>query len=195
MLKSRINCYYAKHDCQRISQGDILRDFTFIIIGKGGNQLELKFPYIVILSQDCDLEHGSKLVPLQAASPETEPIEFNQYLHNVLFSPAFTTESIKSGQHLKDLFNITTKPIASDLMKPIKQNENPRYHKLISDLELQIPELIIDFKAYYTVQFNLFYESYKDHYLATTNELFRENLSQRFAFYLNRVGLPVIATA
>jgi len=193
MLKSKINCNYARHDCQRISQGDILRDFTFVITGKGGNQLELKFPYIVVLSQDCDLEHGAKLVPLQESSPEESIIDFNQYLHNILFLPAFPSEFVRNGQYLKDLFKMQTTTINSDRFRVIKSNENPRYHIMSPDAEFQIPELAIDFKAYYTVQFNSFYESYKDHYLATTNELFRENLSQRFAYYLNRVVLPELS--
>jgi hypothetical protein len=111
-----------------------------------------------------------------------------------LFSPAFPSDIIREGKHLKDIFNIQTERISTYPFRIIKRNENPRYHMLTQFSELQIPELILDFKAYYAIPFDSFMENYKEHYLATTNELFREDLSQRFAFYLNRVGLPVIAT-
>ena len=191
MLKSKIERYYEKHSCKRVSQGDILRDFSFILIGKDCAQVEITFPYIVVFSQDCDLEHGSKIIALQEEKKDTA-IEFNQYLHNILFCPAFTTDTIRAGTHLKDVYNIQTTRINSSQFDAIKKKENPRYHLLQADMDLQVPELIIDFKAYYTVPFDFFNSLYMKYYLATTNELFRESLSQRFSYYLSRIGLPEI---
>ena len=72
----------------------------------------------------------------------------------------------------------------------IKNNQDPRYHFLRKDLDLQVPELVIDFKHYYTIPRDFLYEKIEHHYLGTMSELFREFLSQRFAFYLSRIGLP-----
>jgi hypothetical protein len=189
MLKSKVETQYLTHDCTRISQGDILRGFTFVMVGKGGAQIEVKFQYIVVFSQDCDLEHGTKVIELLKKAQGAEVV-FNQYLHNILFIPAFPAEQMREGNHLPQLYNIKSDRIASDLWKPIKKNENARYHFLPACPNLQIPELMLDFKAYYTLPFEGFLESYESQYLATINELFRENLSQRFANYLNRIGLP-----
>ena len=72
----------------------------------------------------------------------------------------------------------------------INNNEIPRYHHLDRYDDYNIPDLIIDFKHYYTVQRMRLYEEVSQTYLATVNELFRESLSQRFAQYLSRIGLP-----
>ena len=36
------------------------------------------------------------------------------------------------------------------------------------------------------------YEILKKHYIGSMKELYREDLSQRFAYYLSRIGLPEI---
>jgi predicted metal-dependent hydrolase len=72
----------------------------------------------------------------------------------------------------------------------IKTNQNFRFHYIRGEQNLQIPESVIDFKHYYTVPRSVIYSNYRDHYLATINELFRELLSQRFANYLSRIGVP-----
>jgi hypothetical protein len=77
---------------------------------------------------------------------------------------------------------------------PIKQNNNERYHYLPSYLDFQIPELLVDFKMYFTLPINVVFSGVNPFYLATINELFREKLSQRFSFYLSRIGLPDIFT-
>ena len=56
MLKSEIDSAYIKLACSRITQGDILRDLNFSIIRQGTTTVQLTFLYIVVLSQDCDLE-------------------------------------------------------------------------------------------------------------------------------------------
>jgi hypothetical protein len=188
MLKSRIEQRYEKHDCQRICQGDLLRGFKFRAIrGTDAKVVEIGFPFIVILSQDCDLEQG---VP-PPTSPATGSLPvLSQYLHNILFIPAFPAEIAREGTHLKDLFFITQKRIDGDLWRPITQNGNDRYHFLTGNIDLQIPNLLLDFKAYYTIPQEDMLIQYRGSYLATINELFRERLSQRFSNYLSRIGLP-----
>lgn len=191
MLKSKIESKYEIHDCQRISQGDILRDVSFIVVGEGEQAVELEYQYIVALSQDCDLEQGNKLVSADLKC-EGDCRLFNQFLHSVLFVPAFPSDIIRSGEHIKSLYNIKTQKLNRSLWGPVKNNENPRYHFLSSNKDYQIPDLVLDFKAYYTLPYEYFLSKHKEHYLATVNELFRERLSQRFSNYLNRIGLPVL---
>lgn len=192
MLKSKIESWYETHDCNRISQGDILRDISFVIIGEGDVEIELSYQYVVVLSQDCDLKEGNTLVSGELGCEDSCKL-FNQFLHSVLFVPAFPAELLRSGEHLKSLYQIKAQRLNSSLWKPITKNQNPRYHFLPSDVDYQIPELAMDFKAYYTLPFKYFLSMHKKHYLATVNELFRERLSQRFTNYLNRIGLPELS--
>lgn len=160
-----------------------------MIIDEDEMAIELNYQYLVVLSQDCDLEQGNSLVTADLKCEGSCKI-FNQFLHSVLFVPAFPSEILRSGEHLTSLYDIKTQKINTSLWGPIKDNQNPRYHFLPSDTEHQIPDLVLDFKAYYTLSYRYFWSKHKDHYLATVNELFRERLSQRFSNYLNRIGLP-----
>jgi hypothetical protein len=195
LLKSKIENYYEKHDCERICQGDILKDFSFALPRlKPNNDIELTqiiFPYIIILSQDCDLESGTKELIVGNSG---DPIQCNQFLHNVMFTPAFPAEMARDGKHLVDLFNVKQARLDSDLWKRIIQNKDERYHFLKEYLNYQVPALLSDFKAYYTVPKEYILSKYKTSYVATVNELFRELLSQRFANYLSRIGTPELPT-
>jgi hypothetical protein len=192
MLKSKIETVYETHDCERVCQGDILRDFEFPLVRPDTSVIKLSLPYIIVVSQDCDLENAIKK---EDATKDAEGlIEFNQYLPNLIFLPAFPAETVRVGEYLKDIFSIKPKLIPSESWKILRQNNNPRYHYLPSDLDLQVPELVNDFKIHYSLSFEYFDEVYRSCYLTTINELFRESLSQRFASYLNRIGLPYIST-
>ncbi|WP_292474386.1 hypothetical protein [Methanosphaera sp.] len=55
---------------------------------------------------------------------------------------------------------------------------------------MNISPIVFDFKRYYTVSTSYIYSVFSDYYLISLNELYRENLSSRFANYLSRMGLP-----
>jgi len=187
MLISKVTKQYEVHSKTRICQGDILRDFTFNDVDSETRVREIKLPYIIILSQDCDLERAMSQLSAESS-------RLNQYLPNIMFVPAFTDEELKNGEHLNGLYKVTQEKIPTDRMKLIKQNNNERYHFLSSDGELQIPDLIIDFKLYFTLDYKNVHSKYAATYLATASELFRERLSQRFVNYLGRIGLPEFPT-
>jgi len=189
MLESKIKSHYEKHNCERISQGDILRDVNIIIVDDEGAVTSLEYQYGVVLSQDCDLEQGSK-VTTAPHNCEDSVTEFNQFLPSILFVPAFPAELLRSGEHLVDLYQIKSQKISSALWKTLTSNNNPRYHFLPGEPSKQIPELVMDFKSYYTIPFRTILSKHKMYYLASVNEIFREGLSQRFANYLSRIGLP-----
>jgi hypothetical protein len=187
---SRISNYYRKYDAERIVQGDILRAVKFrdwdwdtkkndIII------YEKKLPYITILTQDCDLEQDYRY-------RTTEVKNQDKFLQPILVCPAYGWEDFIKGDHLVD-YKLKMEIISSsDQKKKIKQQQIPRYHYLEEDLENQISPLVIDFKHYYTFPVEFLRHIYKEHYAYSMEELFREALSQRFSFYLSRIGLPEI---
>ncbi|GAB1402574.1 hypothetical protein MASR1M68_14850 [Elusimicrobiota bacterium] len=187
MLKSQIESFYKKQDNpNRLCQGDIIKNFSFSQSIKKDSLIEIKtitFPYIVILSQDCDL--------MQFFDNNNKKADgiFNQYLQNVLFAPAFLRADIEKGEHLL-LFNIKqTVKTKKEIAKIIDLKEE-RYHYLQENMNLLLPELFIDFKIYYSMEPHRIFEIYSNNYIATINELFRERLTQRYANYISRIGTP-----
>jgi hypothetical protein len=192
MLVSKIELPFEIHDRKRICQGDILRDFSFRSVAPNKDVTQYDLLYVIVISQDCDLDHGVK--PSYKNQQDSLPIH-NQYLPFLLLLPAFNAQDLREGKHIERLFNIRTKPIGGDLYKPIKQNLNPRYHFIEGISSFQAPDLIVDFKIFFSVPLEVVQMQYHKSYLVTINELFREDLSQRFASYLSRIALPEIQTA
>ncbi|HII95320.1 MAG TPA: hypothetical protein HA367_06270 [Candidatus Methanofastidiosum sp.] len=198
MLKSKINKIYTKHDCVRICQGDLLKDVSFItnasIIKENYYELDsFTFQYMVVLSQDCDLEYSEKT----SIDQNTNQTLFNQYQPNLLLVPAFLMEDFKSGIHLKKAFDITQKVHNGKEIDKIKNNTNeirfhylPYYKGKYKNKIFSVQEMVIDFKIYFTLPINTIFNEYMEKYVATINELYREALSVRFANYISRIGLP-----
>lgn len=180
---------YKKKDEKRVCQGDIFENVPYRLYLVDDNELkinEIILPFLVVLSQECDLlwdfENREKL--------GTDYSNHDKFLQSVLVCPAYLGESFRSGDHLKDL-GLKMQNWNTDLWKNIKQNKNERFHYLPINEELKIPELIIDFKHYYTLNRSEIYAK-PDSYKVSLDILFREDLSRRFANYLSRIGLPVI---
>ncbi len=175
----------------RISQGDVLVNFS---IKSPYGDGEITFPYVVVLSQECDLESMNyEITKLYSIQQDSQPTRVKQFIPNILLAPAFNSAKVFDNTYLEEIYKITsmTDWSSDTAKKRLRQNKEDRYHFLSKYSE--IPELVVDFKCYFSVPIlELFNNQYKDKYLATVNELFRESLSQRFANYLCRIGLPVI---
>jgi hypothetical protein len=203
---SRIENHYRKHNVGRVVQGDILKDIMFFewdIASSDPNDISLienNLRYVVVFSQDCDLDHDFKNRSNQNAEKQ------DAYLQSILVCPAYLKEDFKAGEHLKKQQNardeydgrlqqgsdLQMETKGGDNWKRILKNLDPRYHSLQGDEQFLVPDLIIDFKHYYTLPVNYLYRIYEGHYVASLEELFRESLCQRFSFYLSRIGLPEI---
>ncbi|MFZ3169428.1 MAG: hypothetical protein WA130_17575 [Candidatus Methanoperedens sp.] len=146
---------------------------------------ELTLPYIVVMTQDCDLDNDFKNRSI------TNPDKHDKYLRTVLVCPAYVAEDFKDGNHLEDL-ELKMEKWESKRFKQIKEQNNARFHFLEPEQKLQVPELVIDFKHYYAIPRDTLFRMYPDCYLVTINQLFREFLSQRFSNYLSRIGLPIL---
>ena len=200
MPLSKIDSIYLKKDFDRYYQGDILRDIKVVEwaeevyleeekegkISRGKN-IDVKWheiPYSVVLTQDCDLEHDYK------NRLKSDSVDNDKYIHSILLCQAHLSERLRLGNHLEDL-NITMRKIFSEEWKQLKQNNIYRYHFLVASPDMQIPDLVIDFKHFVTIPRDIMYseEFYKQR-LGTITALFRENLSSRYAQYLSRIGLP-----
>src|SRR5258708_17521361 len=72
----------------------------------------------------------------------------------------------------------------------LRQNNNDRYHFLPAFDELQVPDIVLDFKPFITAPRGVLLTFKPDAYVASLGQLFRDNLSQRFAAFLARIALP-----
>lgn len=204
MYRSQINAMYIKHESlDRIYQGDILRDLPAISWSYVDGQykvVQFELPYAVVMTQDCDLDNDYKnrqqIMNLESNNNAENQKKNNppkkkhdKYLPSILICPAYLAESLKEGKHLED-FNQVMERWDSKRFDSIKKQNKDRFHYLESNPIMQIADLIIDFKHYYTIPRDVLYHMYSDKYLASLNQLFREYLSQRFFNYFSRIGLP-----
>jgi hypothetical protein len=74
--------------------------------------------------------------------------------------------------------------------KMLKNNQLPRYHFFdFEKTELGIDNLVIDFKIYYSVSVDYLVYLKNTNFVYSVPPLYREQISQRFAYYLSRIGL------
>lgn len=182
---------YSTVPSTRYRQGDILRTVTIIEWAEIHNGelilTERNFPYCVVISQECDLEHDFNN---HADEDKLARGDRDKCLQSLLLCPAYPAEQLKLGAHLEAI-SLKMQRISSDEWRRIKQNNIYRYHYLPEYEAGQIPDLVLDFKHYITVPRNIAYRGdFKGSVLISLDDLFREHLSSRFAHYLSRIGLP-----
>ena len=109
-----------------------------------------------------------------------------------MLCPAYPADKVREGKHLSflglEMSNLGKTKSTS--WNNIKHNDNPRYHFLNESELIDLPELVIDFKRYYAVSRDYLYEIYEECYCISLNELYREDLSNRFFNFQSRIGLP-----
>ena len=190
MYQQEIESPYGVHDAATSHQGDIYRDI--LVLGwrytadssDDYDVISNTYPYVVLITQECDLEQDHQ-------NRNSAGDKHDKYLQSLLVCPAYQAEIFKRGEHL-DQFSLKMEKWNSDRFRLIKRQMNERYHFLENDINLQIPNLVIDFKHYFTIPTETLYHIRGKKYLASLRPLFREELSHRFSFFLSRIGLPEI---
>jgi hypothetical protein len=175
---------------ERVKQGDILRDVEFIeSVSEHEGVVEISkilFPYVIVLSQDCDLEQD-----LRTQRREADIKTNDKYLLSILVAPIYNYEHVHQGTHLS-LLDWTMAPMKKGGTETnyLVSNQRARYHFLSFPKNINIVDSVIDFKHYFSVSVSSLIEHKKSHYVCTVKELFREDISVRFANFLSRIGLP-----
>ena len=176
----------------RISQGDIYENIEYIeyaIESDGIVEIsKINFPLVIVLTQDCDLAQDY-LFRFPTSGKSTQ----DKYLLSVLVAPLYNVEHFYRGEHLSDIelkmaeYERRSKKTAN---KNLKNNEVPRYHYIEFPDNLSIVPSVIDFKQYFSIGVNYLMEVKDTHFICRVSELYREDISQRFANFLSRIGLP-----
>lgn len=174
----------------RLGQGDVLRDVECIeyAVEKSGNieVSKIIFPLVIVLTQDCDLEQDHTFrCPIQAKPTQ------DKWLLSVLVAPLYNEEHIYSGEHLTEL-GMKMAPINRSRSpgQNLRKNETPRYHYLDFPETISVPPSVIDFKHYFAVNVSHLKKLKAKNFVCQVSDLYREDISQRFASFLARIGLP-----
>jgi hypothetical protein len=174
----------------RVCQGDIYRDIEMVeyAVEKSGT-IEISkiiFPAIAVLTQDCDLAQDYK-VRWSRSKTRTE----DKKLLSALVVPLYNLEHVYHGEQL-DSLGIKMSPINRKKTegRRLKNNETPRYHYLEFPNTVPIVPSVADFKHYFSVNVEYLKRERREKFVCRLAPLFREDLSQRFASFLSRIGLP-----
>lgn len=169
----------------QICQCDIFKDIQIIEdIQVADTQLHQKsiiFPYVICLNQECDLLTDSR----NRLNVGTDIIKDSALLH-LAVAPVFVFELFKEGKHWGNIFN--AQPLGKKNLEKIEQNEISRYHYL-KFAENAFPDMIIDFKHFFSINRNFLYKNISKRVYSFA-PLYKEKISQRFSFYISRIGLP-----
>ena len=173
----------------RVSQGDIYRNIEFVEYvaqEKGIIQIsKIVFPYVIVLTQDCDLEQDSKIRYTKISAPTQDKL-----ILSVLVAPLYNVEQVYIGEHL-DQLGIKMQMISKTKTpgQYLRINEIPRYHYIEFPEEVAISPSVIDFKHYFSVNVE-YLRGKKSDLVCRVSPLYREDISHRFASFLSRIGLP-----
>jgi len=181
-----------KESANRVRQGDIYRNIEYIeyaIEDAGIFEIsKIDFPLVIVLTQDCDLQQDHAF-----RSPEEGKPTQDKYLLSVLVAPLYNAEQFYLGEHLNELgfkmagFERRSNKTAN---KSLKKNEVPRYHYLEFPDDIPIVTSVIDFKHYFSVNVQHLTAIKSKNFVCKVSQLYREDISQRFASFLSRIGLP-----
>ena len=181
----------------RINQGDIYANIDFVekVVSDGDEVTiqQIVFPLAIVLTQDCDLEQDSRyLQPGDESKPSTQ----DKQMLSVIVAPIYNEDLFLRGEHLDSIgrkmqvINKTRKGKPTTRYQYLVNNSDPRYHHLKFDDAVPIPDSVIDFKHYFTLTSEYLDRIRAGAFVCKVGELYRELITQRFANFLSRIGLP-----
>ena len=163
--------WYDKIETSDLNQGDLIKNCPILEppeeFDEDIKDINLYEKDVVIMSQSCDL--------------------VNEKLSIVLVCPyipleTFVEELVAQGQNKKT---------QSKTIDNLRKGLLPGYHLLNKDSTLDLNYLVVDFRNVYGVHFNALKGIVKRQPLRVRLQPpYREHLSQAFARYFMRVGLP-----
>jgi hypothetical protein len=179
---------YVQHNSPFLKQGEILNNLfelklqvpveTTIDTIPQPKFEQVSHPYVIVVSQDCDLEQDYKA--------RSGGVSKDKLLAHIIFCALFTQDEVRGRSNLK-----------SDQWKRVWQNQDERYHYLreapVLGTENSLPELIADFKTTFSLPVEFVY------WLVSTGQTIREgtllspyleDFMHRLYGFLGRVATP-----
>jgi hypothetical protein len=174
----------------RIFQGDVYKDIEFIEYAEEKSEIievsKILFPNVLVLTQDCDLAQDYKF-----RFSRDIPKNQDKWLISVLVVPIYNKDQFLQGEHLSYLeMRMMNVKRGSTHQNKILNNQDQRFHYIEFPPDVPIVPSIIDFKHYFSVNVNYLKKVKPSHFICRISELYREDISHRFASFLSRIGLP-----
>lgn len=172
-----------------LESGQVLRDVKLPEYRRGPDgqvvHSPTAFDWLVVLSQDCDLERDRED---RARREQDSTFEKETNLLRIaLVCPAFPATSVSSGTYL-----LGAKQWGSNERQLLDRDGEDRYHGLHS-CEGKFDRLLIDFKLLtgaHPTYLESWISTHSDSAVATLEAPFRDRLIQRFVGYLGRIPEP-----
>lgn len=93
----------SRRRSRRVVQGDIIREVDYIeYVAERSGVIEvsrIRFPLVVVLTQDCDLEQEHHSLESKPAGSQ----KHDKQLLSVLVAPLYNVEHVYAGEHLSEL--------------------------------------------------------------------------------------------
>lgn len=176
-----------------VLQGDIFQNVSYIYKTAEENDYvditEFEFPYVVVISQSCDVSAMSKMV--------SEGGKTLKFMPSVLLAPIYEKEMLKTGDIFSEVikeadFSLSKESLFSSKQYDIIKNDDHYRFQTLEFSEkkpIDFENPIIDFKHYFTVSVE-YLNSIKDKRLCHLEQLFCEQITLRFSNYLSRIAFP-----
>jgi hypothetical protein len=171
----------------RLYGGEILSAFVehqAVFVSGEYTEVSEEHPYIVVLSQDCDLEQDDRARKAQDMEQGKREAAL---LRHILLVTASAAEKVRAGIGGKDIW------------KRVEQNKDERYQYLtgvpleVDSAGLGIPDLILDFKrtlSCLTAELLAAVQRGETKRRARLKSPYAEHLAHRFGFFFQRIPLP-----
>jgi len=175
----------------RIRQGDVYRNVAFLesaVETEGIVQVaRIVFPHVVVLTQDCDLEQDFRT----RYGRKNKPSNQDKRLISVLVAPLYNVEHVYNGEHLSELgIEMCEVPRRGQTGNRLLQNKRPRYHYMSFPKGVPLADSIVDFKHYFSVSVEYLKGERQGDFVCSIAPIYREDLGQRFASFMSRIGVP-----
>ena len=140
----------------------------------------------MVLTQDCDLEQDFRI-----RYGRNKPSNQDKLLISVLVAPLYNVEHVYNGEHLSELgIKMCEVPRIGQTGTRLRQNKRPRYHYLSFPKKIPLTDSIVDFKHYFSVNVEYLKREKQNDFVCSIAPIYREDLGQRFASFLSRIGIP-----
>jgi len=147
-----------------------------------------RYSWLVILTQDCDLQFDRLARRGEPLRPGGAPIKRDKLLRSILACPAFAQDRVLAGTYLEDGTKWN-----SDERKTLLRNQADRYHVLTQEEPSLTAPLILDFKLILAVHpeyLEQWVGQNPESVVAVLNAPYRDRLTQRFVNYFGRIAEP-----
>ena len=175
-----------------IEQTAILRDVSLPEVhaaeGEQATASLTPFPWLVVLTQDCDLELDRLARAGQPAAEGKPPVSKDKVLRSILLCPAFLQDHVTAGTYVAG-----AKEWRGTELNMLVNNRHERFHVLPADSSLVAGSLAVDFKlilAVHPAYLERWVISHPYSAVCVLVSPYKERLMQRFVNYFGRIAEP-----